>query len=103
MVGSPEDGEGDFGCGGVEAVLSTGFDDGGASACDSEDFEASMPDLRSSWGDGLGADCSVGRESVLRSSSASAMTAMRVPTLTPFAPSFCYIRTALSPWVKLHG
>jgi len=97
LVSLPEDGKGNFGSEGVEAFLSTGFDDGGASACDSEDFEASMPDFRSSWDDGLEAAWSVGRESVLRSSSASAMTAIRVPTLTPFAPSFCYIRTAFSP------
>ncbi len=95
-MGLPDDGEGDFGFGGVEAVLSVGFGGGGASACDSDDFEASMPDLSSSCGDGLGADCSVGMDRVLRSSSASAMTAIRVPTLTPFAPSFCYIRGAFS-------
>ena len=92
MVGLPDDGESDFGCGGVEAVLSEGFDDGGASACDSKDLEASMPDLRSSCEDGLGVDSSAGIERVLKSSSASAMTAIRVPTLTPFAPSICYNR-----------
>ena len=91
-----DDEEDDFGCGGVEAFFSEGFNDGGASACDSEDIEASIPDLRSSCGEGLGADSSAGMDRVLKSSSASAMTAIRVPTLTPFAPSFCYVGRGLS-------
>ena len=96
----PEDGEGDFGSGEIEAVSFVGFDVGGASACDSEDFEASMPDLRSSCGDGLGADSSARMERVLRSSSASAMTAIRVPTFIPFAPSFCYIQREFSWFLR---
>lgn len=71
------------------------FDDGGASACDPEDLEGSMPDLRSSCGDGAALESSAGMERVLRSSSASASTAIRVPTLTPFAPSFCCMGNCL--------
>lgn len=31
--------------------MSSAFDVGGASACDSEDLEESTPDLRVSWGE----------------------------------------------------
>lgn len=65
------------------------FDEGGASAWDSEGLSGSMPDLVSSGGDGAGAESSAGRESVLRSSPGSAITPMRVPTLTLLDPSGC--------------
>lgn len=68
------------------------LEEGGASACDSEDFERSTPDCVSSCGevadDGFGS--SAGSERLLRSSSVSARTAIRVPTLTPLEPSGCY-------------
>ncbi len=66
------------------------FEEGGASAWDSEDFAGSTPDFVSSRGDGAGGECSAGRESVLRSSPGSAVTAMRVPTFTLLEPSGCY-------------
>ena len=75
----------------VDEVVSIPLEEGGASAWDSEDLAGSTPDFVSSCGDGVDAESSVGRESVLRSSSGSAVTAMRVPTLTLLEPSGCYM------------
>lgn len=72
----------------VEDVCAS-FEDGGASAWFSDDLDVSIPDLRSSWGEDAGAESSAGIDRVLRSSSVSAMTAIRVPTLTPLEPSGC--------------
>ncbi len=71
---------------------SSPLEDGGASACDSEDFERSTPDRVSSCGEVAGDDfgSSAGSERLLRSSSVSTMTAIRVPTLTLLEPSGCY-------------
>ena len=65
------------------------FEEDGASAWDSDDFDASIPDSRSSCGEGVRADSSAKRFNVLRSSSVSAKTAMRVPTFTPLDPVCC--------------
>jgi len=73
----------------VDEGVSTPLEDGGASAWDSEDSEGSMPDFVSSCGDAANAEFSLGRESVLRSSPGSAITAMRVPTFTALEPSAC--------------
>ncbi len=75
---------------------SSGFEEGGAWAWDSDDFGASMPDLSSSCGEDVGADSSAGRVNVLRSSSISASTAIRVPTFTPFDPASCCCPTIFS-------
>ena len=50
----------------------------------------------SSWGDGADAESSGGSERQLKSSSASAITAMRVPTLIAFEPSPCYVTRPIS-------
>ena len=58
-------------------------------ACFSE-REASGLGLGASWADGGEAvGSSAGREMVDRSSSLSAITAIRVPTVTPLAPASC--------------
>lgn len=74
-----------------EGGMSSPFEDGGASACDSEDVEGSTPDFVSSCGEvaGDGFESSSGKERLLRLSSVSAMTAIRVPTLTPLEPPGC--------------
>ena len=71
--------------------LSSPFDVGGASACDSEDCEASTSDCVSSCGEVIreGSISSPGGGRLLRSSSGSAIIAIRVPTLTPLDPSGC--------------
>lgn len=71
---------------------SSPLEDGGASACDSEDFERSTPDRVSSCREVAGDDfgSSAGSERLLRSSSVSAMIAIRMPTLTLLEPSGCY-------------
>jgi len=73
--------------------MSSPLEDGGASACDSEDFEGSTPDCVSSCGDVAGDafGSSSGSERLLKSSSDSARTAIRVPTLTLLEPSDCCI------------
>lgn len=65
--------------GSYEGVVD-GLDVGGPSAADSEDVSVDTPALVSSWGDEIEDESSAGSSSVLRSSSGSARTAMRVPT-----------------------
>lgn len=92
----PEEVEGEGGFGALVGEESSAFEEGGALAWDSDDFDASMLDLRSSCGEGVGADSSAGIDNVLSSSSVSASTAIRVPTFTPFDPASCCHHKSLS-------
>ena len=85
----------------AEEEVSSPLEEGGDSAWDSEDFEGSMPDCVSSCGEVAceGSVSSTGRERLLRSSSGSAITAIRVPTLIPFDPCGCYIWIMSIPYV----
>ena len=99
MVGLPDDFL-DCEVFGLEEVCegaSAPLEDGGASAWDSEDFEGLMLDLASPCEDGAATLSSFGSERLLRSSSSSASIPIRVPTLTPFDPSGCYMTSAVSP------
>lgn len=73
------------------------FDDEGDSACGLDSFDGSTSEFWVCCAEDVGA-VSSGIERELSSSSVSANTAIREPTLMPFEPACCYDSNLLSNW-----